>query len=244
MLEPSAYRLVPSRSDPAAYDVVDRETEQLVGVATEEKVVRSDPAGGVFGSLVRRSRLFSAVAMTVAILRACVSGVGILFGFRPHRSDGSRPRLIVRRFGDGAAVFSLQVSSGMMYESRRVDDGTGEPVARFRSPFKTNLRAMGFGVIDLRGAEKGLNDDSRLPWLGRVCRVGDDGFSVKFVGRGDVGRVIEHGSHAGPNAGETGERPTAGCWDVDSGPQLQGDATGKILLLAAALTVAWRPPQG
>src|SRR5262245_45422512 len=76
-----------------------------------------------------------------------------IFGSRLRRLRERRPRWIVRRPGDDEGVFTLGVSSGLMYESRRVYDGQGALIAHFESHFKTSLR-MGFGIIDLRGIDE------------------------------------------------------------------------------------------
>lgn len=221
------YRLRKLRPAADAYEFLDLESGGLVGVVGPAAV--ENAARGP-------SRAILDVLLSFRLSRYCVAAVGLvltpfwfagaILGLWPFQSRASRPRLIVRRPDDGGVVFTLRVSSGLLYDSRRVYDGEGGLIAHFRSWSKSTVRG-GFEIIDLRGCEDDDSDIGSRPRLGRLEPSGGGRrvYLLHLADNPDAGRITHHADH----------------YDIDASPALQHDATSEILLLAAALTVAWSP---
>src|SRR5262249_21632127 len=147
------------KQQPAAdvYEVLDLESGGVIGVAGPA-VVGTSARGPI--------RAILDILLTYRLSRYCVTAGGLvlspfsfagaILGSWPLQSRASKPRLIVRRPHDEGVVFTLRVSSGLLYDSRRVYDGQGGLIAHFRSRSKSSVRA-GFEIIDLLGCE----DDDR-----------------------------------------------------------------------------------
>lgn len=223
MPEPSTYRLEERRSPAGAYDFFEPQDGRLVGTTSLE-----------VAELRQQGRSGSRRDASVGFRPFRI--IGALLGVRPWHSPESRPRLVVRRPDDNEVLFTLRQASGLMYDSRRVYDGQGRLIAHFRSHFKTTVRA-GFGIIDLRGLGDDCGDIQDRPWLGHVECAGD-GYCVSLVSHRPAGRITPHAVDGRPS---TAAQTPQECYDVEATSATQGDATYKILLLAAALTIAWRP---
>jgi hypothetical protein len=157
------------------------------------------------------------------------------------RDFDQRPRLTVHRADDDALVFKLRKASGMMNDSRRVYDVRGELIAHFRSGFKTTL-AGGFGIIDLAGLVDDHRDIGDQPWLGHVELAGS-AFRFSLVCDRDAGRIALHILSTEASPPTTFVRALVEHYDIEAAPELQNNQTAMILLLAAALAVAWWPPE-
>jgi hypothetical protein len=216
------------RTDSAVvYELSDPETGRLVGVARSE-AREPVPPGPI---LAFQRALFDSpstrwLAILVGLVLIPFGMIGAALGLLSPPPRRGRPRLDVRRPDGDEAILAIRQSSGMLYDSRVVYDDRGRAVARFRGPSKMALGRMGFGMVDLRGAGEELRDDGALPWLGRVDAPGDGVYRVCLVGDPDAGRVVERVER----------------YDIEAGPGLRGNPTGTLLLLAAALALAWRPP--
>jgi hypothetical protein len=157
------------------------------------------------------------------------------------RDPARRPRLVARRAG-GEVVFTLRQASGLLYDSRRVYDAAGGLIAQFRSGPKTSVRG-GFGIIDLRGLPDDGRDIGDRPWLGRVDHS-DGLYRLCLAGNRDAGRIVprecspDH-DRPGPLAGTSADH-----FEIEAATGLREDPTGQVLLLAAALALAWNPPPG
>jgi hypothetical protein len=159
-----------------------------------------------------------------------------ILGFGARDPD-RRPRLVVRRSGDGAVAFTLRQASGLLYDSRRVYGAEGGLIAQFRGQVKTGVHG-GFGIIDLRGLSDDGRDIGDRPWLGRVEPSGG-AFRLSLAGRRDAGRIAPHWASPDPPTGTSVDH-----YEIEAAPALRDDPTGQILLLAASLALAWRPPPG
>ncbi len=85
----------------------------------------------------------------------------------------------------------------------------------------------GFEIIKLIGSE---DDERAIRWGPRLGRVEPSGarrrvYHLRLADNPDAGRITRRADH----------------FDIDTAPALRHDATNEILLLAAALTVAWSP---
>ncbi len=161
------YRLQERQPVGAGFDLVDLESEGIIGVAspgvveTAPRVVetakRESTWTALVGSLTERLEAIFAPVLGVFFLAGLIFGRASLIP-----NPDSRPRLILRR-PDGGMVLTLRVSSGLLYDSRRVYDGEGRLIAQFRS-FKASVRG-GFKIIDLRGCEERGGDIGVRPGL-------------------------------------------------------------------------------
>jgi hypothetical protein len=235
------YHLRERRLDVAAYDILDPESEVVVGVAcpgaveaAKKKPIETAPADSLPDRLLR---VVAPAIFLFGLVRAIFGR-----GFLVPPSRNSRPRLIVRRPDDGGVVLTLRVSSGLLYDSRRVYDGQGGLVAHFRSRSKTTVRG-GFVIIDLRGCEEDRRDISDRPLLGSVEPSGGV-YRLRLADNPDAGRITPHTAWPENDPPETMVREGVDHYDIDASASLRQDATGEILLLAVALTVAWSPPPG
>lgn len=227
MLGPTKYRLRKNPHVADGYEFLDQETGRLVGVAGPD---------GAKGGQTGLWRTILDVLLSFRLSRYSVTAIGMvlspfwlagaILGIWPLRSRDSQPRLIVRRPGDGAVLFTLRVSSGLLYDSRRVYDPEGRLIAHFRSQSKSSVRG-GFEIINLLGCEDDDRDISRRPRFGRVEPSGSGRrvHLLHLVDNPNAGRIIRESDH----------------YDIDAAPELRHDPTSEILLLAAALTVAWSP---
>ncbi len=129
------------------------------------------------------------------------------------------------------------MSSGLLYDSRMVYDGQGRLVAYFRSRSKTTVRG-GFEIIDLRGCEEDGGKTSDRPALGHVEPSGGV-YRFRLVNDPDAGGITPHTASPDDDPPETMVRKDVDHCDIDASPSLRQDETSEILLLAAALTVAW-----
>jgi hypothetical protein len=154
-----------------------------------------------------------------------------------RRDPAQRPRLIVRRPEDGEVVFALRQASGLLFDSRRVYYAEGGLIAQFRSHSKTSLGG-GFGIIDLRGLPDDGRDIGDRPWLGHV-KPSDGLYRLCLANERDAGRIVPHGSWAEPPAVRAADH-----FEIEAAPGARDDPTGQVLLLAAALALAWSPPPG
>jgi hypothetical protein len=233
MLELSTYRLQECPTAPGVFEFFDPETERLVGVACPETQEPAEPSrvDAVLRPLVK-SR-FGCLVIPVWLVAA-------ILGLSSPPPKRRTPRLTVRRSGLDDVVFELRVSSGLFYDSRIVSDGLGVRLAQFRGHSKIALGRMSFGMIDLGGVSEETRNYDVLPWLGRVEPSGDGVFRFSLVGDREAGRVVVH--RASPDGATT--RPTVKGFDIEAGPRLRDNPTGQLLLLAAALALAWRPPPG
>ena len=227
MLGLTRYRLRERLPAADVYEFLDRESGGLVGVAGpgEVKTAGKGPSGAILDVLLS-FRLSRYCVTAVALLLSLFRLGGAILGIWPFQPRGSRPRLIVRRPDDGRVVFTLRVSSGLLYDSRRVYDGQGGLIAHFRSWSQSTVRG-GFEMIDLRGCE---DDDRDIRWRPRFGHVeplggGRKVYRLRWADDPDAGRITRDVDH----------------YDIDASPALRHDATSEILLLAAALTVAWSP---
>jgi hypothetical protein len=217
MLELPAYRLEERRSSAGVYDFLDRETGRLVGVARLGSVAEKSP---------KRS-----------VIPAPLGWIGAILGLKSWPPPAQRPRLIVRRADDDEPVFTLRQASGLLYDSRRVYDARGELIAHFRSHSKTTLRG-GFAIIDLSGIADDGRDISDRPWRGRLVCSGD-AYRFSLIGAPDAGRIARQVPPADHGQPDPPGRASPGHYHIDAAPELQGNTTSKILLLAAALAIAW-----
>jgi hypothetical protein len=223
----STYRLERCRTEDGAYEVLDLNAERPgVVYRASEVLAERGPVQRRVDSLVRY-RLFRYLAMAVALPVGFAWLIGAILGLWPFHSREKRPRLVVRRPGDERAVLMLRVSSGMMYDSRRVYDGQGRLVAQFRSHFKTTLGG-GFGVIDLRGLEDDDGETGDRPWLGCV-ELKEGNYRLRLVGHRDAGWISPSGT-------------PVDSYEVQAAAGLRDGETGELLLLAVALALAWWPP--
>jgi hypothetical protein len=147
-----------------------------------------------------------------------------LLGLATHRSPAERPQLLVQRPKTGEPLFKLRQASGLMYDSRRVYDGEGQLIAHFRSQFKTTLRG-GIRIIDLRGQPDDGRDISQCPSLGNVTNSGNS-YELATADHPRAGRMRALPKHR---------------FEIEPAPEIEADTTGQILLLAAALSLAWQP---
>jgi hypothetical protein len=238
MLELSTYRLRKCRASAGLYDFFDPETGRLVGVASLD-AAEPEKTGRVIARLepLFRSRWFARWFGPVIGFGWFLGAIAGLWSFHPK---GAGSRLIVRQSADEGVVFTLRESPGLLYDSRSVYDGDGSPIAFFRSHFKTTVRG-GFGIIDLMGEGYDRPDIGDRPWLGQVEPHGD-AYRFTLVGETDAGRIAPHEPR--PESDQPGPAMGAspGDYDVGTSARLQHDPTGKTLLLAAALTIAWGAP--
>ncbi len=126
------YRLRKHRSAASVYEFLDLESGSLIGVAAVEAEARG-PGGAILDALLS-FRLSRSLVTVVGVVVSPFWFAGAILGIWPLQSRASSPRLIVRRPNNGGIVFTLRVSPGLMYDSRRVDDGQGQLIALFRSP--------------------------------------------------------------------------------------------------------------
>jgi hypothetical protein len=221
------YRLRKHRPAANVYEFLDLESGGVVGVAAPAAV--ETEARGPTGK-------FLDVLLSFRLSRYCVTAVGLVLSpfwlagaimrIWPFQSPGSSPRLIVRRPDDGGVVFTLRASPGLLYDSRRVYDGQGGLIAHFRSRSTSTVRG-GFEIIELMGRE---DDDREIRWGPRLGDVEPSGagrrvYRLRLADNPDAGRITRLADH----------------YDIDASPTLRHDAKSEILLLAAALTVAWWP---
>lgn len=238
------YRLQERQPVGAGFDLVDLESEGIIGVAspgvveTAPRVVetakRESTWTALVGSLTERLEAIFAPVLGVFFLAGLIFGRASLIP-----NPDSRPRLILRR-PDGGMVLTLRVSSGLLYDSRRVYDGEGRLIAQFRS-FKASVRG-GFKIIDLRGCEERGGDIGVRPWIGLLESSGDV-FDLRLVTSPEAGKITPHAS-PDVDPPQAGSRENIDSYDIDASSALRQDETGELLLLAAALAVAWRPPHG
>ncbi len=231
MLQLSRFRLKERQTASGLFDFFDSETGRLVAVTDPEIVCleakEPDKRGpiGAIGDFLFRFRVFVWLFFAVWI---CGWLIGAILGFGRSQSKRPRPRLIVRRSDDGKVAFTLRKSSGLMYDSRRVYDGLGGLIAHFKSHFKTTIRG-GFEIIDLRGLMDDGRDITHRPRFGRVVETSGRAYRFLLKGDREAGRIVR-------------TQTSPGSYDIDAASELEGDATGKTLLLAAALAIAWWPP--
>jgi len=215
----SVYRVRGRGPGSGGCDILAADDGEVLGVASP---------GGAGGGRMRRLlayRVCRYPAIAFAVVATPLWLAGVILRLWPWEPRSLRPRLIARG-ADGREILTLRVASGLMYDSRRVYDGRGRLVAHFRSGGKASVR-RGFEIIDLRGREDDDPDIGECPSLGRVeaaggaytLRLGDD-----------------------PSAGRITPRDGDGSHDVEASPGLADAAAGPLLLLAAALTLAWSPP--
>jgi hypothetical protein len=221
------YRLRKHRSAADVYEFLDLESGGLVGVAgppAAETAARG-PIRAILDFLLSY-RLTRYCAMAVALVLFLFRLAGAMLGICPLQPRGSRPRLIVRQPGDGAVVFTLEAPSGLFYDSRRVYDGQGRVIALFRSQFKTTVRG-GFEISERMGGEDVDKEVRWGPQWGRVEPSGDGRrvYRLRLADNTDAARITREADN----------------YDIDASPALRHDATSQILLLAAALTIAWSP---
>lgn len=235
MLELSAYRLQERRSSAGTYDFVDPVNGRLVGTAHLEAAESSQRTWlDSWLEVLLRFRLFRVLGLVFASIGAVFWLMGAMLGAWPLHPQGSRPRLVIRRSDDEQVVFTLRQASGLMYDSRRVYDGQGRLIAQFRSHFKTTVRG-GFAIIDLRGLDDDCGNIQERPWLGRVECAGD-GYHLSLVSQRTAARITPHAAPA--NDGQDAQAQPK-CYDIEGTPETSADTTRNILLLAAALTIAW-----
>jgi hypothetical protein len=220
------YRLRKRRAAADVYEFLDLESGSLVGVASPAAVeTAARGLGGTILDVLLSFRLSRHCVMAVALVLSPFWFAGAILGIWPFQSRASRPRLIVRRPDDEGVVFTLRVSSGLMYDSRRVYDGQGGLIAHFRSQSTSTVRGR-FEMIDLMGCEDDDRDIGCRP--GSVAsnpRVTRRVYRLLLADNPDTGRITRH----------------ADQYDIGASPAMRHDATSEILLLVATLTVAWSP---
>ena len=228
------YRLRELRPDEGVFDFLDPESGEIVGEVRPgvvEDAKRGSISTALAGSLPDRLlQIFLPVSFLFWL-------AGLILRAEPLLPPpNSRPRLIVQR-PDGGIVLTLRVSSGLLHDSRRVYDGQGRLVAHFRSRSKSSVRG-GFEIIDLRGCEEDGGKISDRPALGHVAPSGGV-YRFRLVNDPDAGRITPHTASPDDDPPETMARKDVDHCDVDASPSSRRDETSEILLLAAALTVAW-----
>jgi hypothetical protein len=234
---PSGFRLEVRRADDATvYEFTEAETGRLLGSARDEPPPPERPSRvGSFLKAVSDSRWFRWLAVPIGLILVVGWLIAVILGLA--KPPGRRkPGLCVRRPESGEPLFEIRSSPGLFYDSRLVSDGEGRSVARFQAPFKTALGRSGFGIIDLGETAGPVPAEGPRPWLGRVAPDGTGAYrfdlvTVRAAGRIAEGRPRLDGDPAAP-------------YDIEAGPGLKNDSTGRLLLLAAALALAWRPPPG
>lgn len=221
------YRVRKDRSASDVYKLLDFESGRLVGVAGPAAVeTASKGTGRAILDALLSFPLSRYCVMAVALALSPCWFAGAILGLWPFQSRASRRRLIVRRPDDGAVVFTLRVASGLLYDSRRVYDGRGGLVAHFRSRSKWTVRG-GFEIFELTGRDEDDKDTRWGPRLGCVEPSGSGRrvYRLCLADNTEGGRITRHGDH----------------YDIEASPALRNDARSEILLLAAALAVAWSP---
>jgi hypothetical protein len=221
------YRLRKRRPAVDVYEFLDLESGGLVGVAgpAAAETAARGPSRAILDVLLSL-RLSRYCVMAVVLVLSPFWFAGAILGIWPFQSRASSSRLIVRRPDDGGVLFTLRVSSGLLYDSRRVYDGQGGLIAHFRSQYKSTIRG-GFEINELMGCE---DDDSDVRWGPRLGLVEPSSgarrvYRLQLADNPDAGRITRRVGH----------------YDIDASPALRHDAKSEILLLAAALTVAWSP---
>lgn len=234
MLGLAKYRLRERRPGEGAFDFLDPESDGVVVEASRGVV--EDPQRGSLSATLSEwlpDRLLK-ILFPVFLLFWLAELILRTGSVTPSRN--SRPRQIVRR-PDGVAVFTLRVSSGLFYDSRQVYDGQGRPIARFQSGSHSTVRS-GFRIIDLRGCEEDVGEIRDRAWLGHVERS-DGAYRFRLVTDPDAGRITPRTALPGDDPPETMVWKDVDHYDIDVSPALRNDATSEVLLLAAALAVAW-----
>lgn len=226
MLGLTKYRLREQQPATEVYELVDRESGGLVCVARPAENTAGKGRSRAIWDFLLSFRLSRYCVMAVGLVLTPFWLVGAIFGLWPLQSRASRPRLVVRRAGEGETLFTLRVSSGLLYDSRRVYDGQGRLIAHFRSQSKSSVRG-GFEIINLIGCEDDDRDISGRPRFGRleVSGSGRRVYRLHLADLPDAGLITREGDH----------------YDIDTSAELSQDATKAILVLAAALTIAWSP---
>jgi hypothetical protein len=221
------YRLRKPRPTADFYEFLDLESGALIGVAVPAAVKSAarGPSGPTLGFLFS-FRLTRYCIAAIGVVLSAFWFAGAILGIWPFQSRASSPRLVVRRPDDRRVVFTLRVSSGLLYDSRRVYDGQGGLIAHFRSWSKSTVRG-GFEIIELTGCE---DDDADVRWGASFGRVEPSGggrtvYRLCLADNPDAVRIIHHTDH----------------YDIEVSATLRHDATSELLLLAAALTLAWSP---
>ena len=235
MLGLTRYRLQVHPDAPDVFDILDLESGVLVGVASPAK--RLIDRILTYRLLRYGVRTVSVVLIPLWIITFPFWFVGAIFGLWPFRSSGSKSRLIVR-MPDGGIILTLEVSPGLMYDSRRVYDGNGKLLAFFQSHGKATVRG-GFGILDLVGVEDDGRGFSGRSSLGHVEPSGSE-YRFGWLNDPDAGRITPHTASPAMDPRTTMVRVGADHFDVDASETVR-DATLKLVLLAAALTVAWSP---
>jgi hypothetical protein len=126
-----------------------------------------------------------------------------------------------------------------MYDSRRIYDSEGSPLAHFRSTFKSTLTG-GFGIIDMRGLEDEHASLDRQPWLGQLERS-DGTFGLRLVGDYEAGKIQRKKSPSRLPHSDTQPARSIVQFEIHVGQRVQANRLGTILLLASALALAWHP---
>ena len=242
--EPTVYRLERRRTPEAIlFEFSDVRDLRRVWVARYEVEEPREP--GWIARIHRAvfdSRSFSWLALPLALILIPFKLLGILLGLSPRPPRRGPPGLTLEESATHHAILTITQSLGMFYDARKVQDGQGRAVARFRGPSKMSLGTMGFGIEDL-GDGDGQDAGGGLPWLGRVAPPEDGVYRFCLVGDPDAGRIVEH---RGPNLPSDipPACPPVQHYDVIIGARLEGNPAGMLLMLAGALALAWRPPAG
>lgn len=233
MLELAAFRLREQLAPKAGFEFVEPVTGRVVGIASQdaEEVREPGPVIRAVGFVLNRIRW---IMIPIAMLWM----VGAILGLW-RISSSRQPRLIVRRAGRDEVLFEVENALGLMYDARKVYDGQGRAIARFEGRFKTTVRG-GFGIVDLVGEAADAPQAAYRPWLGHV-EPADGGYRFDLVRGKAVGRITPSDPPAGGAPADPRGLSPYGAFDVEARPELHDEAE-KLLLLAAALTVAWRPP--
>ncbi len=233
----ATFRLQERGSSEPGFDVLDPDCGAVVGVArpcfaeAARKESAPTPPAAPAGPVAYRPWWVVAPFLLLGLLVGLISGKGSLVS-----PPSSRPRLILRRL-DGGVILTLRVSSGLLYDSRVVYDGQGRLIAQFRSRGKSTV-GDGFGIIDLRGCVDGVRDNNERPWLGYVEPSGAS-YRVRLVNDLDAGRITPRAAVPDNEPPGTMARTNVDHHDLDASPASRTDSTTEILLLAAALTIAW-----
>jgi hypothetical protein len=101
----------------------------------------------------------------------------------------------------------------------------------------------GFEIIDWMSSVDNSTQTRPLPRLGRVEPSGNS-YRFSLIGNRDAGQITPHTASPDNDAPDIVVRKDVDHYDIDASPELQHNAIGQTLLLAAALTVAWWPPPG